>query len=132
MLKTGPDVTGLSRAEAREARVSYWREKVAKALASGQTQSDYCRGEGISLGAYFWWKKILTRMKKGAESSPARAADARSKRAAFLPVTVRGAGTGSDYPLEIALGPNRIVRVREDCDPRLLETVVRVIGGLPC
>ena len=38
----------------------------------------------------------------------------------------------ASYVLEIALGTARIVRVRAGCDPRLLESVVRMLGALPC
>jgi hypothetical protein len=131
MLKTGPDVTGLSRPEAREARICFWREKVTEALASGQTQTEFCGAQGISTGAYFWWKRVLNRLDKGAK--PAAKSRARPKTA-FLPVTVRepASGARAPYALEIALGVDRVVRVREGCDPKFLETVVRLVGGLPC
>lgn len=134
MLKTGPDVSGLSRQQAREARLRFWRETVAAALASGQTQTEYCRVQGISAGAYFWWKKILARMERGLKLRAARGGDARTPKARFLPLTVRGLEAGADasYVLEIGLGADRVVRVREGCDPKLLETAVRLIGGLPC
>ena len=132
MLQTGPDVTGLTRQEAREARIRFWREKIAGARGSGGTQTDYCRVQGISAGAYFWWKKIITRMDRGAK--PVAVKQSAPRGATFLPVAVRGLGDGAvaRYVLEIDLGPGRVVRVGERCEAKLLETVVRMIAGLSC
>jgi hypothetical protein len=134
MLQTGPDVTGLGRADARKARIEFWREKVNAAVSSGQTQAEFCRAQGLSAGAYFWWKRVLTRIDRG--TRPAAAASRRKlpKRGLFLPVTVREprAETSAEHPLEIALGAGRVIRVREGCDPKLLEAVIRMVGGLPC
>lgn len=132
MLQTGPEVTGLTRQEAREARIRFWREKIAAARASGGTQTDYCRAQGISAGAYFWWKKIITGMDRAAK--PVASKQSARRGAAFLPVAVRGLqdAAAARYALEIDLGPGRIVRVGERCEAKLLETVVRMIAGLPC
>jgi len=132
MLQTGPDVTGLTRPQAREARIRFWREKIAAARASDRTQTDYCRAEGISAGAYFWWKKIITRMDRA--TKPVEVKQSAPRGTAFLPVAVRGLGEAmaARYVLEIDLGPGRIVRVGERCEAKLLETVVRMIAGLPC
>lgn len=133
MLKTGPDVVGLPRQEAREARLRFWRETVAAALASGQTHTDYCRAQGISPGAYFWWKKVLTRLDKDAKAGTT-SCPPRPKATKFLPVSVGESGGGSRAPylLEIVLGGDRIVRVGEGCDAKYLEAVVKMVGDLRC
>jgi hypothetical protein len=50
MLTTGPDVIGLSRREARETRIRFWREKVGEALASSKTQTEFCEMRGSRPG----------------------------------------------------------------------------------
>ena len=135
MLKTGPDVSGMSREEAREARIRFWRERVAEAeeaVAGGQTQTEFCRRQELSAGAYFWWKKVLGQMDR--DRKPRGRSPRRKKEALFLPVAVRASesGSGDRYHLELALGGDRVVRVREGCDPKLLEAVLRLVGELPC
>jgi hypothetical protein len=131
MLKTGPDVSGLSRAEARAARIQFWRETFAASEKSGQTHSDFCRDQGISTGAYFWWKRVIRELDKDAKR---RGSKPHLRGSTFIPITVRdpAGGTESPYLLEIAIGSERVLRVREGCDPALLERVIRILGGLPC
>ena len=131
MLKTGPDVAGLSQAEARAARIQFWRQTFAASDKSGQTHSDFCRDQGISTGAYFWWKRVLRELDRAPKP---RRSKPRAKGSTFLPVTVREpvAATDPRYLLEIALGSDRILRVREGCDPALLERVIQILGALPC
>lgn len=135
MLKTGPDVTGMSREEAREARIRFWRERVTEAeqaVAGGQTQAEFCRQQGLSAGAYFWWKRVLGQMDRTRKTSGRR--PGRKKHPAFLAVSVRDpeSAARAPYQLELALGGDRVVRVREGCDPKLLEAVLRLVGELPC
>ncbi len=134
MLQTGPDVTGLGRADARKARIEFWREKVSAAVSSGQTQAEFCRTQGLPVGAYFWWKRVLTRMDRGTQPVVAASRRKLPKRGLFLPVTVREprVETSGEHALKIALGTDRVIRVRRGCDPKLLEAVIRMVGGLPC
>lgn len=131
MLKTGPDVAGLSRAEARAVRIQFWRATFAASDKSGQTHSDFCHDQGLSTAAYHWWKRVLREIDTGAK---ARVRKARAKKSTFLPVTVREpvAATEPPYLLEIALGSEPVLRVREGCDPVLLERVIQILGALPC
>jgi len=131
MLKTGPDVTGLSRAAARAARIQFWRETFAVSDKSGQTHSDFCRDQSISTGAYFWWKRVLRELDRAPKP---RRSKPDPKRSTFIPVNVREptSRTEAPYLLEIALGSDRILRVREGCDPALLERVIQILGALPC
>src|SRR5262245_5307257 len=94
MLKTGADVAGMSREEAREARMRFWREKVVEAqeaLAAGQTQNEFCRQQEISAGAYFWWKKVLGQMDRAPKPKPSGRPRHRKKEPLSLPVRVRRA-----------------------------------------
>jgi hypothetical protein len=134
MLKTGPDVAGLSRAEARDARIQFWRKTFDASDRSGQTHSDFCHDQGLSTAAYHWWKRVLREIDTGAKAR-VRASRARAKKkSTFLPLTVREPVRETEAPfvLEIAMGSEPILRVREGCDPALLERVIRILGAPPC
>ena len=136
------------RSEREIERQSHWQEIMRGQQESGQSVRAYCRQAGIEESAFYWWRRKLGRGSRQRNDSPrpgrgtnrsepARPAARRSSGAVaevgFLPVQVateRSAEGGCS--IEIALGGDRVLRVRPGFDRQTLLDVLDALEGRGC
>jgi transposase len=96
-------------------REPYWRQVLARWRRSGLSVRAFCRAEGVSEPAFYWWRRRLDQVDH--------------KKPAFLPVHVvadeaRETATGG---IEVVLANGRCLRVGPGFDP---DTLVKVVDLL--
>lgn len=63
----------------------FWRQKLALLAASGLTQAEFCRQNGLNQNTLSWWKRTINKLDAKASSTRARA-----KPIPFVPVVSDG------------------------------------------
>jgi transposase len=112
--------------DARKER--YWQDIVKRQGRSGESIKAYCRREGVTESAFYWWRRELSRRSvKHALNEPAHNA------ARFLPVKVAednkaNAGGG----LEVHLGTRCVLYLKPGFDRQTLIDVLAVLEARPC
>lgn len=106
-----------SRSAVRQA----WIERLQRFDAAGLTVLDFCRAEGVSTQAFYYWRHKL--------ASPPTDADAATADAPrLLPVRL----VASAAPVEVVLPGGAIVRLSPGCDLTFVRAVLDALGGPPC
>ncbi|MBI5628771.1 MAG: hypothetical protein HY953_07610 [Candidatus Rokubacteria bacterium] len=120
------------------ARRRYWRAQVEAHRPNGLSQAAFCARQDLRKGTFTFWKWKVTR-EAGAGPGRGGALATRSAEApAFVPIQItagrapRAAEAAPDGEVEIALGPDRCVRVRGRVDPAWLVQGLRGIEALGC
>ena len=114
-----------------------WQSTIADWRRSGESQVDYCRARGITIGTFRWWKsqldrgRISTRRRRGAIRTP-RAAEAAAPTVGptLIPVTLCAEPTGA--AIEVVLTGGRTVRIADDFHEETLRRIVAVLESVPC
>ena len=104
------------RRQTRIKRRAQWRARVEAWEASGLSQAEFCRRQGLKPADFSWRKRELALGKEKCQSrvpSVQRATNA----PLFVPVTVKAL---SPAWVEIELSNRRVIRGSLDCDPRAL------------
>ena len=102
--------------EDRRERAARWHGHLSAWKASGLSQSEYCRRQGLKPADFSWWKYELAR--RAAQPNPAQPK--------FIPITAirieASASPGGDagVSFEIVLRNGRIVRTGADFDASAL------------
>ncbi len=102
-----------------EGREQFWRERLERQQASGQSVREFCVAAGLSLPSFYWWRRELRSrdFSRGAGDRPR-----------FVPVRV----TAVASVLEVVLGSGRVVRVGGGFDAAHLRAVVAALEATPC
>lgn len=115
----------------RAARRAAWQKLLESWLASGQTQAEFCRRQGLSQNNFSGWKRRLG-WRTDIDYPPS--SKAQSQSALFIPVRVRPSKVAADSasadaaPLvEIVLRNGRVLRVALSAE---YEAVVRLALAL--
>ena len=108
--------------EDRTEREAYWRGQIAACEASGESIVRYCRGAGIALSKYHWWKGELKRRDGSCSVMPVFA-----EVRVHAPLRI---GSGSGSGIEVALAGGRVVRVERGFDAATLAEVVAVLEAV--
>lgn len=103
-----------SRASVRQA----WSDRLYRFATAQLSVVAFCRAEGISSQAFYYWKSKLT--------PPAEQAAAEHPR--LLPVRLLSQPT----PIEVILPSGTILRLSSGCDLALVRSLVDALGGAPC
>ena len=115
-----------SAGQSQEHWSQHWQRLVAKQEASGLTQAEFCRREGVHLGTFRRWK--YQRLK-----SAGRQADACPPR--FLPVEIEDQGArvvaGNGSGVEVLVGDHRL-RLSIGFDAETLRRAVEALATPPC
>lgn len=143
MAKRRPPEAGAT--PGREPRASYWRHEIEACSASGLSQVEFCRRQGLSLAALRWWKWKLKHSEPAMETMgstvrPARA-EVRSQPPRFLPVhvvpssepvarDVEPAQPRGFYELELRGGHQ--LRVPADFEPAVLHRLILTVEASTC
>jgi hypothetical protein len=103
-----------SRASVREA----WIDRFHRFATAQLTVAAFCRAEGVSCQAFYYWKSKLTPQAEQAATEPPR----------LLPVRLLQQPT----PVEVVLPSGTVLRLSSGCDFALVRALVDTLGGAPC
>jgi transposase-like protein len=94
-----------------------WIERLDRFAAAGLSVVAFCRSEGVSPQAFYYWKRQLTPAAPAADHSPR-----------LLPVRLRA----DSAPIELALPTGAVLRIPTGCDLVFLRSLVEALGDVPC
>jgi len=96
-----------------------WQERLERFRHCGLSVVAFCRREGISCQAFYYWKqKLADRAVAPAEGEGARL------------LSVRLLAPPS--PVEVALPSGAVLRLGPDCDLAFVRSLVDALGRAPC
>ena len=96
-----------------------WIDEIAAWSASGLSQAEYCRRQGIELKRFYWWKSKLFSAKSGTKSGASTPGEFVTLTTSSLPVTTES--------IQLRLGEIEI-DYRHDTDPALLLNLIQLLG----
>jgi hypothetical protein len=126
--------------------VEQWSKRVAQWQASGLSQAEFCRQNGIKLTTFNFWKLRVLKQQPGptlhrkprvsAASHPPekrkRVRTASTPAARFVPVVVRPDTARSEWWCEIACRNGRVLRLREKAPSETLRELVADLEAVTC
>jgi transposase-like protein len=101
----------------RAATRQLWVERLQRFADSGATVVAFCRREGISSHAFYYWKHKLYNHERPDAGRPR-----------LLPVRL----LPSAAPVEVALPNGCVLRLAAGCDLDFVRSLVGALGGEPC
>jgi hypothetical protein len=93
-----------------------WLDRLDRFRAAGQTIASFCAAEGVSVPAFYAWKRLLA-AEAGCPSDPP----------ALVPVRIAAAPA----PIELVLPGGAVLRFAAGTDPAVIAGVVRQLGVAP-
>jgi hypothetical protein len=113
-----PDTTpDLPRRRDPAATRAKWAERLDRFRAAGRTVAAFCAAEGVSVPAFYQWKRVLT-----AGAAPA-------EPPALVPIRL---SPSTPAPIELVLGGGAVLRFAAGTDPAVIAGVVRQLGVAGC
>jgi hypothetical protein len=120
---------------------SAWRRRLGQQARSGQSIRAWCRAQGVTETAFYWWRKELAR--RAGERKPTTRRDREDRAASFVPVHVNaepawdGDQRDRDQPgggaaMEIVLTDGRRVRLTGPVNGEALAAVLDVLERRTC
>ena len=94
-----------------------WIERLQRFHNSNLTVAQFCQAEGVSVPAFYQWKRQL----KAAQTTP-------TSTDAFLPVRINTAPP----MFEVVLTSGTLIRFVNDCQPEQVAALLRAVGAIPC
>ena len=126
-------------------REQIWRERIESQQRSGQTVAECCRVDGVSVGSFYRWRKLLMeaddpRRRRLTRRSDVRASGPTKPTPQFVPIALRDSLTSISSPQSMPTGhgssmrielPNGVViHVAGDLDGQRLSDVVVAAGQI--
>ena len=105
------------RGRSRSDRAAQMRELIAEFETSGESQVGFCRGHGLALSTFLYWRRRI----RGASQAGARSA--------FVELQVVSGKAGAG--VEIALPGGAVAKIGLDASEELIRRVLRAAGA-PC
>ena len=99
--------------------VEDWRQ-------SGQEASAFCRGRGLPLSAFKYWKKELP-LRDQRRKSMTPDPKAKHKAIRMLPVRIVEPLSNAALPIEVVARDGRVLRVAGDFDPAVLRKLLAAL-----
>lgn len=96
-----------------------WVERMGRFATSSLTVAEFCAAEGVSVPAFYQWKRVLA-----AADTPLSPGTAPT----FVPVRIAPASTA----VELVLPSGAVLRFPPGTDPAVIAAVVRHLGGESC
>ena len=96
-----------------------WVERMGRFHTSTRTVAEFCAAEGVSVPAFYQWKRTLA-----ATDTPRSPATAPT----FVPLRIAPPAAA----VELVLPSGAILRFPPGTDPAVIAGVVRHLGGDPC
>lgn len=94
-----------------------WVERLDRFRAAGRTVAVFCAAEGVSVPAFYQWKRVLT-----AEVNPI-------DPPTLVPIRLT---PSTPAPIELVLGGGAVLRFAPGTDPAVIAALVRQLGVAPC
>jgi hypothetical protein len=95
-----------------------WVDRVQRFRTSDLTVAEFCLAEGVSVPAFYFWRRTL------AAESVAEPSD----RPTVVPVRITRPASG----VEVLLPSGALLRFSADCDPQHVAALLRAVGAIPC
>ena len=95
-----------------------WVERIERFRSAGVTVAQFCLTEGVSVPAFYQWRRTLA----------AEAATEPSDRPTVVPVRIARPSSG----VEVVLPSGAVLRFAPDCDPQHMVAWLRAVGAIPC
>lgn len=95
-----------------------WVERIERFRAADLTVAQFCLGEGVSVPAFYQWRRTLA----------AESATEPSDRPTVVPVRIARPAPG----VEVVLPSGAVFRFSADCDPQHVAALLRAVGAIPC
>ncbi|HJN09990.1 MAG TPA: hypothetical protein QF564_14990 [Pirellulaceae bacterium] len=111
----------------------YWRGVIGRQVASGETVTRFCAGEGVSAHRFYWWRRALrSRDRQSTPDVQVSAADERARQdeeaaKSFVPVRLPFL---TQVPIEMVHPGGWVVRVPAGFDPLSLRRILAMLD--PC
>jgi len=102
-----------------------WVDRLARFTSSGLTPAQFCATEGVSLAAFYSWRR---RLAKTAEAPPNGQAPDAGRGPRLVPVRL----TAPVTPVELVLPCGAVVRLLPGCDLAFVRSLLEALGGMPC
>lgn len=111
-------------------RCEHWTQIINECLASGMTKTSWCKANGISDKAFFYWQRILRNEAYIEQKQlPAAAGSKQEAQVAFVELKTTGIPTACDT----AFRPDVVIR-RQDLTLEISNTaspeLMKYLGGL--
>jgi hypothetical protein len=97
-----------------------WRSRIQRQKTSGQSIAAFCFQEGVSVAAFYSWRRKLAQT-PSREPSPSKR---RSAKAEFLPVHIRQEPP-TPHVVEVELPNHIILRLAANAPPKLARRLLR-------
>ena len=97
-----------------------WAERMGRFATSSLTVAEFCAAEGVSVPAFYQWKRVLA-----AGDAPV----ASNAPPTFVPVRIAPTNAPA---VELVLPTGAILRFPPGTDPAAIAAVVRHLGGESC
>ena len=107
-----------------------WRKRMDRWGRVGDTIGEFCRGEGVSESAFYFWRRELSRRDRTAQR-PRRPARGDTGHV-FLPVTIRNPSWMQSLDIEIELPDGTVIRGTGEASPERLGQVAAALRGQAC
>jgi transposase len=115
---TDPSVPARSSRRDPAATRQRWAERIERFGASQLTVAQFCLAEGVSIPAFYQWRRTL------AAESVAESPD----RPTVVPVRITRPTSG----VEVVLPSGALLRFSADCDPQHVAALVQAVGAIRC
>jgi transposase-like protein len=118
------------RGERDRSKEQFWRQQVRQWRRSGLTVRDFCIEHGLSEPSFYAWRRTLAERDRQAGGRPRpQPCSGPAALPAFVPVRVLPEPAA---PLEVVLGPGRVVRVAPGFDATTLRQLLAVLEEPAC
>ena len=122
-----------------------WRERMAWQPWSGLTVAECCEEAGVSVAAFYRWKKLLTepqgpRRLRSTRRSEVQASGSRNRTSQFVPIALRDSSTNPAPPqtmaadhgssMRIELPNGVVIHVSGDLDGQRLDDEIIAAGQI--
>jgi hypothetical protein len=107
----------------------FWRGVVQRWQRSGLTASAFCTEQGLSTASFYSWRRTVAQRDQQAASTLPLVRHERADLPAFVPLCV--APAVATQPLEVVVGPGRVIRVSPGFDAATLRNLLAVLEEAP-
>ena len=97
-----------------------WIDRLQRFASADLSVSQFCAAEGVSLAAFYSWRRRLRPQGHAPEPAPTAAR--------LLPVRLQAPAAA----LEVALPAGAVLRIPAGADETTLRSLLRLLGVLPC
>jgi hypothetical protein len=95
-----------------------WVDRVQRYRASNLSVAQFCLAEGVSVPAFYFWRRTLA----------AEAVAEPSDRPTVVPVRIARPAPA----VEVVLPSGAVLRFSADCDPQHVAALLRAVGAISC